>query len=126
MSRAMRKLDFCLCENKGADQLHSYCEADQRLCFRYTDSTIHLLLKYKISRYTDRSVSDLVGNPEDWFSRIRAQISSVNRLITTSGRHTLLLSTADKNVHQILVIYFYGGLLRNYGYVADHPNIQPA
>ena len=34
MSRFMRKPDFCLCENKGADQLSSYCEADQRLCFR--------------------------------------------------------------------------------------------
>ena len=49
MSRAMRKPDFCLCENKGADQLRSNCEADQRLCFRYTDSTIPLLLKYDIS-----------------------------------------------------------------------------
>ena len=36
----MRKLDFCLCENKGADQLCSKCIADQHLCFRYSDSTI--------------------------------------------------------------------------------------
>ena len=41
----MRKLDFCLCENKGADQLRSNCEADHRLCFRYTDSTISVLSK---------------------------------------------------------------------------------
>ena len=34
----MRKLDFCLSENKGADQLCSNCTADQRLCFRYTDN----------------------------------------------------------------------------------------
>ena len=34
-------------ENKGADQFRSYCEADQRLCFRYTDSTIPLLSKSK-------------------------------------------------------------------------------
>ena len=27
------------------------CEADQRLCFRYTDSTIHLLLKSEISSF---------------------------------------------------------------------------
>ena len=40
---------FCLCENKGADQLRSNCEADQRLCFCYTDSTIPLLSKSKIS-----------------------------------------------------------------------------
>ena len=34
-----------ICENKGADQLRSNCEADQRLCFRYTASTIPLLVK---------------------------------------------------------------------------------
>ena len=33
MSCIVRKLDFCLCENKGADQLRSDCEADQLLCF---------------------------------------------------------------------------------------------
>ena len=49
MSHAMRKPDFCLFENKGADQLRSNCEADQRLCFRYTDSTIPVLYKSKIS-----------------------------------------------------------------------------
>ena len=40
MSRIMRKLDFCICENKGADQLHGYHAAGQRLCFRYIDRTI--------------------------------------------------------------------------------------
>ena len=33
----------CICENKDADQLRGDREADQRLCFRYTDSTIPLL-----------------------------------------------------------------------------------
>ena len=47
----VRKLDFYLCKNKGADQLRSNCKADQRLCFRYTDSTISLLLKTKISSF---------------------------------------------------------------------------
>ena len=32
-----------ICENKDADQLRGNREADQRLCFRYIDSTIHLL-----------------------------------------------------------------------------------
>ena len=32
-----------LCENKDTDQLCGNREADQRLCFRYTDSTIPLL-----------------------------------------------------------------------------------
>ena len=27
------KTGFCICENKDADQLHGYHEADQRLCF---------------------------------------------------------------------------------------------
>ena len=43
MSLVMRKPAFCICENKDADQLRGNREADQRLCFRYTDSTIPLL-----------------------------------------------------------------------------------
>ena len=50
MSLVMRKPAFCLCENKDADQLRGNREADQRLCFRYTDSTIPLLSKSEISR----------------------------------------------------------------------------
>ena len=30
----MRKPDFCICENKDADQLRGNREADLRLCFR--------------------------------------------------------------------------------------------
>ena len=51
MSRIVRKLAFCICENKDADQLRGdrHREADQRLCFRYTDSTIPLLPRYEIT-----------------------------------------------------------------------------
>ena len=49
MSLVMRKPAFCICENKDADQLRGGREADQRLCFRYMDSTIPLLSKYEIS-----------------------------------------------------------------------------
>ena len=46
----MRKPDFCICQNKDEDQLRGYREADQRLCFCYTDySTIPLLPKSEIS-----------------------------------------------------------------------------
>ena len=39
-------------ENKSADQLRGYREADdQRLCFHYTDSTIPLLSKSKVSSH---------------------------------------------------------------------------
>ena len=39
---------FGICENKDADQLRGNRKADQRLCFRYLDSAIPLLPKYKI------------------------------------------------------------------------------
>ena len=45
MGRLMGKPTFCIGENKDADQLRGNREADQRLCFRYTDSTIPLLIK---------------------------------------------------------------------------------
>ena len=77
----MRKTDFCICENKDADQLRGNREADQRLCFRYTDSTIPLLCKSEILKplaiFCDcpvRFVSDLVGTPEYRFSHNEAQI----------------------------------------------------
>ena len=49
MSCVKRKLDICLWESKGADQLGSNCKADQCLCFCCTDSTMPPLLKAKIS-----------------------------------------------------------------------------
>ena len=42
MSLVMRKPAFCIYENKDADQLRGNRGADQRLCFRYMDSTIPL------------------------------------------------------------------------------------
>ena len=51
MSSIVKKREFGLCENKGADQLRSNCEADQHLCFRNTDSTILPLVKSKISSF---------------------------------------------------------------------------
>ena len=49
ISLVIRKSAFCICENKDAYQLRSSCAADQRLCFRYTDSSIPLLPKSEIS-----------------------------------------------------------------------------
>ena len=53
----MRKPDFCIRENKDADQLRGNREADQRLCFRYIDSTIPLLHKSEISSLQPSSVA---------------------------------------------------------------------
>ena len=57
----MGKPTICLGENKGADQLRSNCEADQRLCFRFTDSIIPLLFKFKISSLQPSSVTVQAG-----------------------------------------------------------------
>ena len=76
----MRKPDFCICENKDADQLRGNREADQRLCFHHTDSTIPLLPKSEISSQlplailcgcTAQFISDLFGNPKTGFLRMR-------------------------------------------------------
>ena len=48
----MGKPTICICENKDADQLRGNREADQRLCFRYTDSTISLLSTFKIPSFS--------------------------------------------------------------------------
>ena len=51
LSRLMGKPTICIGENKDADQLRGNREADQRLCFRYSDSTIPLLHKSEISSF---------------------------------------------------------------------------
>ena len=61
----MRKPTFCICENKDADQLRNR-EADQRLCFRYMDSIITLLLKSEISSLLPSSVAVQLGLCRTW------------------------------------------------------------
>ena len=65
----MRKQTICICQNKGADQLCGNHEADQRLCFRFMDTTIPLLSKSENFQppaifwdCTARFVSDPFGN----------------------------------------------------------------
>ena len=62
----MRKPAFCICENKDADQLRGNREADQRLCFRFLESTISLLPKYKISSLSPSSVAVQPGLCRTW------------------------------------------------------------
>ena len=60
------KTNIMLGENKGADQLRGNREADQRLCFRCTDSTILLLLKSEISSFWLASVTKQAGLCQTW------------------------------------------------------------
>ena len=66
LSRVVRKPAFCTCENKDADQLRGNREADQHLCFHYTDSTISLLPKYEISSLQPSSVAVQPGLCGAW------------------------------------------------------------
>ena len=81
MSHDLRKSDFCLCENKSANQ---------GLCSCYMDSKIPAPLQTCIQNFKilaffcgsiGRFVSDLVGNPEDQFSRVTVHIGTVGFLM---------------------------------------------
>ena len=67
------KNEFCLCKNKGADQLCSNCTVDQCLCFCYRDSTINLIniQNFQLLAFfcdcTGQLESERGGNPEDLF-----------------------------------------------------------
>ena len=71
----MRKLDFSLGKNKGADQL---CSTQLISNFVFATWILQFLLffnlKFKASSCTGRFVSDLVGNPENQFSPVGAHI----------------------------------------------------
>ena len=47
LSHVMGKPAFCICENKGADQLRGHHAADQCLCFCYIDSTLFYFIHMK-------------------------------------------------------------------------------
>ena len=87
MSRHMGKPTICMCENKDADQLRSNCEADQHLCFRYSNSTLPLLLKSEISSFWLFSLSVQLGLCRTcsettllcWFSHTAAQIGLLDQ-----------------------------------------------
>ena len=71
MSCVIRKPDFCICENKEADQLRGNCEADQHLCFRYRDSTIPLCRKSEISIILAYSVAVQPGLCRNWSETLK-------------------------------------------------------
>ena len=76
----MRKPTFCICKNKDADQLRGNRETDQRLCFRYLDSTIPLLSTYKISSLLPSLLAVQPGLYQAW-SESTLLVFLVSRLI---------------------------------------------
>ena len=70
------KTNFLHMQKKDADQLCSKPEADQCLCFRYTDTTIPLLAKSEVifCDCTAWFVSNLVRTPEDRFGFLTTRL----------------------------------------------------
>ena len=90
----MGKPTICIGENKGTDQLRS--KADQRLCFRYTDSKIPLHFQpLSICDCTARFVSDLVRNPNCWFSHAQAQMLVLQ--LATWSKSVIFISIKKEN-----------------------------
>ena len=106
MSLVTRQPPFCKCENKGADQQCGNRTADQRLCFRFIDSTIPLPTKSIFKPLavfcgcTAWFVSNLVGNPEDRFSRDVAQWL----LEVTLCHYLFATNFFDRNLHLYALI----------------------
>ena len=99
----MRKPDFCLCENKGANQLRSNCEADQRLCFRYTDSTIPLLPKSEISSFKPSSVAAQAGLCRTWSETPKSGFLASRLICSSSQKARLLLFFGSINTNMGIV-----------------------
>ena len=86
MIRLMRKPTICIGKNKDADQLRGHCEADQLLCFYYSESTIPLLLKSEISSF--------------WLSSVAVQ-PELCRTSVTCSKTTLLVFSWDDSYTDI-------------------------
>ena len=65
------KTRFCLSENKDADQLCSNCTDEQRICFRYKDSTIHLHGKCEISSFWHSSLNVQASLCKAWSETLK-------------------------------------------------------
>ena len=59
----MGKPTICIGENKDADQLRGNREADQRLCFRYSDSTIPIIRVNRTYNRINRGLIRLALGP---------------------------------------------------------------
>ena len=114
----MRKPAFCICENKDADQLRGDREADQRLCFRYTDSTVPLLPKSEISSLWPSSVAVQPGlcrtwskTPKTGFLRTRLNSTILSFDWTDDENNLTTPASLDQDGDDDSVAYGYGFLI---------------
>ena len=81
----MRKLAFCICENKDADQLSGNRKADQCLCFRYKESTIPLLPKSEILSLYPSSVAVQQGLCLTWSETPKTGFLTMRLILSFNG-----------------------------------------
>ena len=91
----MSKLAFCICENKDADQLRGIREADQRLCFRYIDSTIPLLPKSEISSLQPSSVAVQPGLCRTWLETPKIGFLTTRLISFTPDKESMFLLMSE-------------------------------
>ena len=101
----MRKPDFCICENKDADQLRGNREADQRLCFRYTDSTTPLLPKSEISSLQPSSVAVQPGLCGTWSETPKTGFLTTRLIYTSVPNNYVFGNVLLTNVRRMFTIY---------------------
>ena len=87
MEPCYEKTGFLQIENKDADQLRGIHEADQRLCFRYTDRTIPLLSKSKVSSLYLSSVVVQTGLCQVWSETPETGFLTARLNVCLSGNH---------------------------------------
>ena len=84
----MGNTTICIGENKDTDQLRGNQEADQRHCFRYSDSTITLLLLSEISSF--------------WLFSVLVQAG----LCRTCSETTLLVFPRGGSITEFQIVHF--------------------
>ena len=112
MSLVVRKPAFCICENKDADQLRGNREADQHLCFRYTDKQFlyYLNPKFQASSHLLWPHSPVCVGPGQKPRRpVFSQRGSCNmvKLVVGTLSEALLMSTQNLFVWRTDNIIFH-------------------
>ena len=99
----MRKLAFCICENKGADQLYSNWAAYQRLCFRYiVRCLIYLNPKSQASSLQPELCRTRSETPKTGFLTTRLNYNTVSARGTLCEKH---LFTSSFHVGLVILAF---------------------
>ena len=84
------------CKNKGADQLHGILAPDQRTCFRYINSTIHLLPKSEISSLLPSNVAVQSGLCQAWLETLKTGFVMRRLPIVTENSQSTKMSSSRR------------------------------